>query len=60
MFDQLKNVRIESNTDHTGEVIPDRIYRQTFEEGNKITEVISTAKPETSNSDAIITKQKEV
>jgi hypothetical protein len=41
LFDQFKEVKIESNTDASGKVIPQTIFSQSFVEGMKVTEVIS-------------------
>jgi chromosome segregation ATPase len=41
LFDQIKEVKIESNVDSTGVVIPQTIFSQSFIEGMKVTDVIS-------------------
>jgi chromosome segregation ATPase len=53
-FDQLKEVKIETNTDSTGKIVPKTIFSQSFIEGMKVTEVISKPEERTSMGESQI------
>jgi DNA repair exonuclease SbcCD ATPase subunit len=60
MFDKLKEISIESNTDAFGTVIPQTMLRQSFREGMKVTEVFTSPQSNTVFTSQLIQAEQKV